>query len=79
MNEDGSMARLPELYKVSKKFGLKIVSIEDLVAYRMEHDSLIIKREDTFLNTRFGEYRLRAYQQTTNDQVHLASNKRYNV
>lgn len=75
MNEDGSMARLPELYQVSKKFGLKIVSIEDLVAYRMEHDSLILKREDTFLNTRFGEYRLRAYQQTTNDQVHLALTK----
>ena len=75
MNEDGSMARLPELYKVSKKFGLKIVSIEDLVAYRMEHDSLILKREDTFLNTRFGEFRLRAYQQTTNDQVHLALTK----
>ena len=75
MNEDGSMARLPELYKVSKKFGLKIVSIEDLVAYRMEHDSLIIKREDTSLNTRFGEFRLRAYQQTTNDQVHLALTK----
>ena len=75
MNEDGSMARLPELHKVSKKFGLKIVSIEDLVAYRMEHDSLILKREDTFLNTRFGEYRLRAYQQTTNDQVHLALTK----
>ena len=75
MNEDGSMARLPELYKVSNKFGLKIVSIEDLVAYRMEHDSLIIKREDTSLNTRFGEFRLRAYQQTTNDQVHLALTK----
>ncbi|MEC8599809.1 MAG: 3,4-dihydroxy-2-butanone-4-phosphate synthase [Bacteroidota bacterium] len=75
MNEDGSMARLPELYEVSKKFGLKIVSIEDLVAYRMEHDSLIIKREDIFLNTRFGEYRLRAYQQTTNDQIHLALTK----
>ena len=75
MNEDGSMARLPQLYKVSKKFGLKIVSIEDLVAYRMEHDSLILKREDTFLNTRFGEFRLRAYQQTTNDQVHLALTK----
>merc|ERR1711991_887581 len=75
MNEDGSMARLPELFKVSKRFGLKIVSIEDLVAYRMEHDSLIIKREDTYLNTRFGEFRLRAYQQTTNDQVHLALTK----
>ena len=75
MNEDGSMARLPQLYKVSKKFGLKIVSIEDLVAYRMEHDSLILKREDTSLKTRFGEFRLRAYQQTTNDQVHLALTK----
>ena len=53
--------------------GVSVIgSIEDLVAYRMEHDSLILKREDTFLNTRFGEYRLRAYQQTTNDQVHLA-------
>ena len=49
MNEDGSMARLPELYKVSKKFGLKIVSIEDLVAYRMEHDSLIITVSYTHL------------------------------
>ena len=44
MNEDGSMARLPELFKVAQKFDLKIVSIEDLVAYRMQHDSLIEKR-----------------------------------
>ena len=46
MNEDGTMARLPELYAVAKKFDLKIVSIEDLVAYRMLHDSLIEKKED---------------------------------
>jgi len=45
MNEDGSMARLPELTEVAKKFKLKIVSIEDLVSYRMQHDSLIIKKE----------------------------------
>ena len=72
MNEDGTMARLPQLLKVAKKFDLKIVSIEDLVAYRMEHDSLIEKREDFTIQTRFGDFRLRAYQQTTNNQVHIA-------
>nr|WP_321222850.1 3,4-dihydroxy-2-butanone-4-phosphate synthase [uncultured Psychroserpens sp.] len=75
MNEDGSMARLPELMKVAKKFDLKIVSIEDLVAYRMEHDSLIEKKEDFNIETRFGQYRLRAYQQTTNNQIHIALTK----
>ncbi|WP_298767400.1 3,4-dihydroxy-2-butanone-4-phosphate synthase [uncultured Polaribacter sp.] len=75
MNEDGSMARLPELLKVAKKFDIKIVSIEDLVAYRMEHDSLIVKKEDFDITTRFGEFRLRAYQQTTNKQVHIALTK----
>jgi 3,4-dihydroxy 2-butanone 4-phosphate synthase/GTP cyclohydrolase II len=72
MNEDGSMARLPQLFEVAKKFNLKIISIEDLVAYRMEHDSLIEKEEDFTINTNFGPYRLRAYKQTTNDQVHIA-------
>nr|WP_288935497.1 3,4-dihydroxy-2-butanone-4-phosphate synthase [uncultured Allomuricauda sp.] len=72
MNEDGSMARLPQLLKVAKKFDIKIVSIEDLIAYRMEHDSLIELKEAFTINTRFGEFRLRAYQQTTNDQVHIA-------
>jgi len=75
MNRDGSMARLPELWKVAQKFDLKIVSIEDLVAYRMQHDSLIIKKSDTEIETRFGKFRLRAYQQTTTSQVHLALSK----
>ncbi|MBB3122752.1 MULTISPECIES: 3,4-dihydroxy-2-butanone-4-phosphate synthase [Mesoflavibacter] len=75
MNEDGTMARLPQLIKVAEKFDLKIVSIEDLVAYRMEHDSLIIKKEDFNIETRFGNYRLRAYQQTTNNQIHIALTK----
>lgn len=75
MNEDGTMARLPELVKVAKKFNLKLVSIEDLVAYRMQHDSLIVKKEDFEINTRFGEFRLRAYLQTTNKQVHIALTK----
>jgi 3,4-dihydroxy 2-butanone 4-phosphate synthase/GTP cyclohydrolase II len=75
MNEDGTMARLPQLIKVAKKFDIKIVSIEDLVAYRMEHDSLIEKKEDYTIKTRFGDFRLRAYQQTTNNQVHIALTK----
>ena len=75
MNEDGSMARLPELLKVAKKFDLKLVSIEDLVAYRMQHDSLIIKKEDFDIETRFGTFRLRAYLQTTNNRIHVALTK----
>lgn len=75
MNEDGTMARLPELMAVAQKFDLKIVSIEDLVAYRMEYDSLIEKKEDFDIETRFGQYRLRAYLQTTNNQIHIALTK----
>lgn len=75
LNEDGSMARLPQLMVVAKKFDLKIVSIEDLVAYRMKHDSLIVKKEDYDIQTRFGTFRLRAYQQTTNKQIHIALTK----
>jgi 3,4-dihydroxy 2-butanone 4-phosphate synthase / GTP cyclohydrolase II len=75
MNDDGTMARLPELYEVAKKFDLKLVSIEELVAYRMQHDSLIQKKEDFEIQTRFGDFRLRAYVQTTNKQVHIALTK----
>ncbi len=75
MNEDGTMARLPQLVKVAKKFNLKLVTIEDLVAYRMQHDSLIVKKEDFEVQTRFGNYRLRAYEQKTNKQIHIALTK----
>ena len=75
LNEDGSMARLPQLYEVAKKFDLKIISIEALVSYRMQHDSLIQKKEDFEIETRFGTFRLRAYVQTTNKQVHIALTK----
>ena len=75
MNEDGTMARLPQLYEIAKKFDLKLVSIEDLVAYRVQHDSLIVKKEDFDIETRFGTFRLRAYEQTTNKQVHIALTK----
>jgi 3,4-dihydroxy 2-butanone 4-phosphate synthase/GTP cyclohydrolase II len=75
LNEDGTMARLPQLMEVAKKFKLKIISIEDLVAYRMKYDSLIYKIENFTLQTRFGEFQLRAYKQTTNNQVHIALTK----
>ncbi|MFH6937548.1 3,4-dihydroxy-2-butanone-4-phosphate synthase [Flavobacterium sp. YO12] len=75
MNDDGTMARLPQLAEVAKKFNLKLVSIEALVAYRMQHDSLIVKKEDFDIETRFGTFRLRAYQQTTNKQIHIALTK----
>ncbi len=75
LNEDGTMARLPQLMEVAEKFDLKIISIEDLVAYRMEHDSLIEKKEDFDIETRFGPFRLRAYEQTTNNQIHIALTK----
>jgi 3,4-dihydroxy 2-butanone 4-phosphate synthase/GTP cyclohydrolase II len=75
MNDDGSMSRLPQLVEVAKKFDLKLVSIEDLVAYRMQHDSLILKKEDFEVETRFGKFRLRAYLQTTNKQIHIALTK----
>ncbi len=75
MNEDGTMSRLPQLMEVARKHNLKIVSIEDLVAYRMQHDSLIVKKEDFDVETRFGTFRLRAYVQTTNKMVHIALTK----
>ncbi len=75
LNEDGTMARLPQLVEVAKKFDLKLISIEDLVAYRMEHDSLINKKEDFYINTKFGNFRIRAYKQTTNNQIHIALTK----
>ncbi len=72
MNDDGSMSRLPELVKVAEKFNLKIVSIEDLVAYRMKNDSLISLIFDENISTEYGPYRLRGYRQTNNNQIHLA-------
>lgn len=72
MNEDGSMARLPQLFDIADKFGLKIISIEDLVAYRMANESLIEKVEEFEVPTPSGNFTLHAYKQTTNGQIHLA-------
>ncbi len=72
MNEDGTMARLPELIEIAKKFKLKIISIEDLISYRLKQESLIEKDVNVKLPTQWGDFELFAYKQITNGQEHLA-------
>ncbi|MEO6904482.1 MAG: bifunctional 3,4-dihydroxy-2-butanone-4-phosphate synthase/GTP cyclohydrolase II [Bacteroidia bacterium] len=72
MNEDGTMARLPQLFEIAKKHKLKIISIEDLIAYRIKNESIITKDVQVKMPTQWGNFDLVAYRQTTNDQEHLA-------
>lgn len=72
MNPDGTMARMPELRVVARKFGLKIVTIEDLVKYRMSHESLVTSVAQTSLPTRFGEFTAHAYRNEIDGQEHVA-------
>jgi 3,4-dihydroxy 2-butanone 4-phosphate synthase/GTP cyclohydrolase II len=72
LNEDGSMARLPQLIVVAKKFDLKIISIEQLIQYRLKHDSLIDKIVDVQMPTKSGNFQLHAYKEKTTGQEHLA-------
>ncbi len=72
MNEDGTMARLPELLDIAKKHNLKIISIENLIAYRIKNESIITKDVQVKMPTQWGDFELVAYRQTTNEQEHLA-------
>ena len=72
MNEDGTMARLPELTEIAQKFDLKVISIAELIAYRMKHESLIEKIIEADLPTIWGDFKLVAFRQTTSDDEHLA-------
>ena len=72
MNEDGTMARLPELKKIAKIHNLKIITIKDLIAYRIKNESLIEKLIDVNLPTHVGNFKLHAFKQITNNQIHLA-------
>ena len=72
MNEDGSMARLPQLMKIAKRFDLKIISIENLIAYRMEHETLIEELVEIQLPTKYGDFKLKAFKQITTGEEHLA-------
>jgi 3,4-dihydroxy 2-butanone 4-phosphate synthase/GTP cyclohydrolase II len=72
MNEDGSMARLPELRKTAEKHGLKIISIADLIAYRMQNESLIQKEVEFDFETKLGTFTLTGFKQITTDEEHIA-------
>lgn len=72
MNEDGSMARLPDLRKVADRFHLKLVTIKDLIAYRMNTESQIRKQVEVNMPTAYGDFKLIAYEQIDSTEVHLA-------
>ncbi|MCE7053851.1 bifunctional 3,4-dihydroxy-2-butanone-4-phosphate synthase/GTP cyclohydrolase II [Algoriphagus sp. AGSA1] len=72
MNEDGTMARLPDLVEVAKRFNLKLISIKDLIAYRLKHESLIQREIGVDLPTDFGDFELIAFRQTNTQELHLA-------
>jgi len=75
MKDDGTMARLPDLQKIAEKLDLKIISIKDLIAYRMDHEKLIEKEVKVKMPTKIGDFDLTAYTQITTDEVHLALTK----
>jgi len=75
MNEDGTMARLPDLYKVKEKFGLKLISIEELINYRLQKESLIERGVTVKMPTEFGEFNLTNYVQKNSGENHLALTK----
>jgi 3,4-dihydroxy 2-butanone 4-phosphate synthase/GTP cyclohydrolase II len=72
LNEDGTMARLPQLLVIAEKFNLKIVSIADLIAYRMKHESLITRQVRVEMPTEVGDFELVAYTVNSTQQEHLA-------
>ncbi len=72
LNEDGSMARLPQLMEISKNLGVKIISIKDLVAYRIRKESLIEEVYKTEMDSEFGTFQVSVYKQKTTQELHLA-------
>lgn len=75
LNEDGTMARLPQLIEIARKFNLKIISIADLIKYRISNESLISEQVEVQLPTTFGDFQLRAFKDQSNDQDHLVLTK----
>ena len=72
MNDDGTMARLPELKKISDEFGIKLISINDLVAYRLKQESIVEKGEEVDMPTKYGHFRLIPFLQKSNGLEHMA-------
>lgn len=75
MNEDGTMARMPQLMEKAKQFGIKIITIKDLIAYRIKTESLIEKGETVHLPTKFGDFMLTPFRQKSNGQEHIVLTK----
>ena len=75
MNEDGSMARLPQLMEIARKFDLKIISIKDLIEYRLKKESLIELEVSVTMPTKYGNFELLAYKQINTGDIHLAMKK----
>ena len=75
MNEDGSMARLPELKEIAVKFDLKIITIKDLIAYRLKHETLIKEEVRVNMPTKYGDFELVAFRQLSTGDIHLAMKK----
>ena len=71
LNEDGTMARTPELFKLAEKFDLKFITIKDLIEYRIKNESLISEEVDVYLPTDFGDFKMKAFKQISNQQLHL--------
>jgi len=71
LNEDGSMARTPELFELAKKFDLKFITIKDLIEYRIQNETLISEEVDIELPTDYGDFKMKAFKQLTNNQLHL--------
>lgn len=72
LNEDGSMARLPQLINIGQKLGIKIISIKDLVAYRMQKERLVMLELETEIETMYGKFIVKAFRQITTGDIHLA-------
>jgi 3,4-dihydroxy 2-butanone 4-phosphate synthase/GTP cyclohydrolase II len=72
MNDDGTMARVPDLFKIAKKFGLKIITIKDLISYRLKREKLVRKITTTKLPTKYGFFELHLYESLTDGKVHVA-------
>ncbi|QRN41214.1 MAG: 3,4-dihydroxy-2-butanone-4-phosphate synthase [Neisseriaceae bacterium] len=72
MNKDGTMARMPELLDFSEEFGIKVATIADVIAYRNQHEQLIIEKGIREINTLWGRFELHIYQDTVSDEIHFA-------
>jgi 3,4-dihydroxy 2-butanone 4-phosphate synthase/GTP cyclohydrolase II len=75
MNDDGTMARLPQLMEIAKKFDFKIISIKDLIEYRLRTESLIVEEVRVNMPTQFGDFELIAFRQTNTGEIHMALKK----